>query len=301
MKKYIMILTARPDSHASMRFREAARERKIGLKAVDPKKALLEIGTDGVSIRSAGRLFPAPVAVIPRLGPGNYENGIAMLDHLEASGVAVANNGDAIFTAHDTFKSLLKLKKAGLNVPHTARILSIKDLRIARKLIPGPPWILKTFTGAMGIGTMLMHKVDELEAICATLWALGQPILMQEYLHSKDETIEDIRSLVIGNRVVGAIRRKATAGEFRANVHKGGVAEAVELSKVDMKLAMKAAKSIGLNIAGVDWIVTRDGPLVLEVNATPGFQGFESATGMDIAGEMIDFALHYQEQSFLIT
>jgi ribosomal protein S6--L-glutamate ligase len=290
-KKYILVLTARPDAHSTTRFREAARSRKIGLRALDPKKSMLEIGPDGVSIRSAGRLFAPPVAVLPRLGPGNYENGIAMLDHLEASGVPVCNSGPAIYVAHDTFKTLLVLRHAGLKVPRTARLLSLKDLKIARKLIPGPPWILKTFTGAMGIGTMLMNRVDQLEAVAATLWALGQPILMQEYLRSKDETIADIRSLVIGDRIFGAIRRRALSGEFRANVHRGGTPEAVELSGNESKIALKAARAIGLHIAGIDWIVTRDGPVLLEVNATPGFQGFEEATGKDAAGGIIDYAM----------
>lgn len=290
-KPYILILTSKPDTWSASRFREAARKRKVNIRTADPRRALLEISPDGISVRSTGRLFSPPLAVIPRLGPGNYENGVAMLNHLEASGVPVCNSGKAIDIARDTFSTLLRLKNAGLNIPRTVRLLSLKDLKIARKLIPGPSWIMKTFTGAMGIGTMLVTEVDQLEAVAATLWALGQPILLQEYLRSDDETSSDIRSLVVGGKVLGAIRRYATEGEFRANVHRGGTPEGVNLTVTETRLALKAAKTIGLDIAGVDWMATGDGPVLLEVNATPGFRGFETATGIDAAGAMLDFAI----------
>lgn len=287
---YIMVLTSRTDTWSMTRLRKAAGERGIRIRTADPKRSLLEIGSERFSVRTAGRRPSLPVSVLPRLGPGNYEHGIAMLDHLEASGVPVCNSGQAINLARDTFRALTTLKKAGLNVPRTARLLSLKDLRLSRKLIPGPPWILKTFTGAMGIGTMLVHEVDQLEAIAATLWALGQPILLQEFIQSDDDPAADIRALVIGGNVTGAIRRHAPEGEFRANVHRGGTPESVDLTPKEKKIATKAARTIGLGIAGVDWIVTRNGPVILEVNATPGFKGFESATGIDAAGAMIEYA-----------
>lgn len=201
----------------------------------------------------------------------------------------MANNRSGFELARDTFRCLLKLHHSGIRVPQTARLVSLKDLEIARKHIPGPPWILKTFTGAMGIGTMLILKEDQLEAICATLWALKQPVLIQEFLKSVDASIADVRALVVDDRVLGTIKRRARPGEFRANIHRGGRPEAFEPSRADRKLALKAAKSVGLAIAGIDWIVTDAGPVVLEVNATPGFKGFEEATGIDAAGAMVQF------------
>jgi ribosomal protein S6--L-glutamate ligase len=252
---------------------------------------MLVSGPDSDSIRFHSRRIARPLAVLPRPGPGNYEDALMVLAHYESIGVPVCNSSQSIALARDTYLSLLEFRKAGLRIPRTARLLSIKDLRIAYKLIPGPPWILKTFTGAMGIGTMLVWQKDQLEAVGATLWALGQPILMQEYIRTPDEHSTDIRTLVIGGKVIGAIRRSAAVGEFRANVHRGGVPEAFRLKRDQKELALTATKAIGLDIAGIDWIETRDGAVVMEANATPGFQGFESATGMDVAAAIIDFAV----------
>jgi ribosomal protein S6--L-glutamate ligase len=213
-----------------------------------------------------------------------------MLGHLEQSGVQSCNSSDAINTARDTLRTLTILKNAGLSVPRTARLLSIKDLRLAQKSIPGPPWILKTFTGAMGIGTMRVMAPDQLEAVAATIWALRQPILLQEFIPSADRTAADMRALVVDGKIIGAIRRRAARGEFRANVHRGGKPEPVLISRKDADLALKAARAMRLGITGVDWIESERGPVFLEVNATPGFKGFESATGIDAAGAMIDYA-----------
>lgn len=288
---YILLLTAKPSGWGAKRLREASRERKIHLRAADPSKTMLEISATDLPVRIAHRKIRMPLAVIPRPGPGNYENLLAILAQFEAAGVPVCNSSDSIRLAHDTYLSLLKLKAAGINVPATARILSVQDLKTARKIIPGPPWILKTFTGSMGIGTMLMNAVDQLEAVAATLWALGQPILMQEYIGSREKRSADTRTLVIGRNVIGAIRRSAMPGEYRANVHRGGTPEEIDIPKWEVKLALKAADAIGLDITGVDWIETKSGPVILEVNATPGFQGFEEATGIDVAKEIIDYAL----------
>lgn len=252
---------------------------------------MLEAGTETDSIRFHARRIAKPVAVLPRPGPGNYEHSLMVIAHFESVGVPVCNSSRSIALARDTYLSLLEFKSAGLPIPRTARLLSIKDLRIACRLIPGPPWILKTFTGAMGIGTMLVGQKDQLEAVAATLWALGQPILMQEFVKTPDKRSTDIRAIVIGGKVIGAIRRSASSGEFRANVHRGGVPESVRLTRERKKIALDGARAIGLDIAGIDWIETEDGPVVMEANATPGFQGFEAATGIDVAAAMIDFAM----------
>ena len=289
-KPYILLLTSRPDGWPATRLRAASKALSVPLRTANPANACLEIDGHELRVRYLGRILPTPSVVIPRLGPGNYENGFAMLEHYESMGVPVCNSRESIEKARDTVSSLLLLHVKGINVPKTARLLSIKDITTSRKFIPGPPWVLKTFTGAMGIGTMMVNAVDQLEAVAATIWALKEPILMQEYVRSDDNSVSDIRTLVIGGEVVGAIRRIAHVGEFRSNVHKGATTEGIELSKREISLAKKAANALGLEIAGVDWINTKDGPVVLEVNATPGFQGFERATGKDIAKEIIRYA-----------
>lgn len=288
---YILHLTARPNGWGAKRFRETAKKRGIKIRTADPSRAMLEIGRHEGTFRVNGRKLARPGCVLPRFGPGNYENGLALLSHLEAMGIPVCNTSRAISIARDTYITLLELSKAGLNVPKTARILSIKDLRIGMKSIPGPPWILKTFTGAMGIGSMLLRERDQLEAISATLWALKQPILLQEFITPIGGRTTDIRTLVVGGKILGAIRRSAASGEFRSNVHRGGIPEEVLLSGNEQKLALKAARVVGLDIAGIDWLETGDGPVILEVNATPGFQGFETATGIDVADAIIRFSV----------
>jgi ribosomal protein S6--L-glutamate ligase len=289
-KPYILLITTRPQGWASQRFRAAAKQRRLAIRTADPANALLELGPGGIRIRLDGRKIPLPASVIPRLGPGNYENGFALLEHFEAAGIPLCSRRAGIEAAHDTLRTLILLQTASLNVPHTARLISIKDLKIAQKIIPGPPWILKTFTGAMGIGTMLITKPDQLEALAATFWALKQPVLLQEFVRSVDDSIADIRALVVDGKVLGAIRRSARPGEFRANVHRGGTPQTINLGRSDKKIAIRAARAVGLGIAGIDWIFTSKGPVVLEVNATPGFKGFETATGIDVAGAMIDYA-----------
>ena len=287
---YILHLTARPQGWGAMRLREASKKLGVRIRTADPSRAMLVTGPEGGDFRINSRRLQRPGCVLPRFGPGNYENGLALLSHLEAMGIPVCNSSRAISIARDTYETLLALGSTGLLVPKTARILSIKDLQIAMKIIPGPPWILKTFTGAMGIGSMLIHQKDQLEAIGATLWALKQPILLQEYIKPDGDRISDIRTLVIGGKILGAVRRSAAAGEFRTNVHRGGTPDTITLLKKEQNLAMKAVRAAGLSIAGIDWLETSRGPVFLEVNATPGFQGFEQATGIDVARAMISYA-----------
>jgi len=287
---YILILTARPDGWGTVRLRETAKKRRIKIRTADPSKAMLEVSDGPLPVRFHSRQLSDPSVVIPRPGPGNYENGLMVLAQYEAKGIPVCNSSGSIALAHDTFLSLLKLRQAGIKVPRTMRLLSIKDLKVARKLIGKPPWILKTFTGSMGIGTMLIHETDQLEALAATLWALKQPILLQEFFTSDSATISDVRTLIVGKRILGTIRRTAAVGEFRTNVHRGGSPTPIDLAATERRLAMKAATAIGLDIVGVDWIETENGPVVLEVNATPGFQGFEAATGIDVAKEIVEYA-----------
>lgn len=288
---YILLLTSRPDGWPAVRLRSAARELDVPLRTANPDLMCLEIISGNLRVRYAGRLLPEPAVVLPRLGPGNYDTGLPALEHFESMGIPVINRAASTALARDTYSSLLALSRSGLKVPSTARMLSIKDLVKARKIIPGPPWILKTFTGTMGIGTMKVNAVDQLEAVAATIWALNQPILMQEFLHSSTHDYTDTRAFIVGGRVIGAIQRHAGTGEYRANIHKGATSEQVRLSYSQKEFALKAAGAIGLDIAGVDWIDTDDGPVVLEVNATPGFQGFEQSTGIDVARDIIIFAV----------
>jgi ribosomal protein S6--L-glutamate ligase len=289
-KPYILLVTSRPDGWPSRRLRDSARKLRFSLKTINPSNVSLEIDSGEFRLRNMTRLFPMPNVVIPRLGPGNYETGLPLVRQFESAGIPVINSADSIALARETFSTLQILAKNGINTPRTAYLLSMKDLKNIRKFIPGPPWIVKTFTGAMGIGTMRADAVDQLEAISATIWATRNPILVQEFLETGSNAHSDTRAFVINGKVVASMTRTAKKGEFRANVHMGGASESKKLSMDEKSIAVKAALAVGLDVAGVDWIESNGKKYVLEVNATPGFQGLEEATGVDIGRKIISFA-----------
>jgi ribosomal protein S6--L-glutamate ligase len=165
------------------------------------------------------------------------------------------------------------------------------EVPLAMETIGGPPCIIKLLRGTQGVGVMIANTMAEAEGMLDTLWTLGQEILLQELV--EESRGKDVRALVIGDRVVAAMRRRARAGDFRSNIHRGGEAEPVELPREFAEAAVKATRVIGLEVAGVDMLEARTGPKILEVNSSPGFEGLEAATGLDIAGPYVRHAIEY--------
>jgi len=220
-------------------------------------------------------------AVLPRIGASITSYGLAVVNQFEMMGVPVANTSLSISRSRDKLRCLQLLASHGIDIPRTVMARDRTGLEQAVDQIGGLPAIIKLIQGTQGVGVMIAHTIEEIQTILDTFWNLGQEILLQEFIAESKGA--DIRALVVGDRVVGAMRRKAKAGEFRSNIHRGGQGMVVELTAEYERTAVKAAKVMGLEIAGVDMLESSTGPKIMEVNSSPGFEGLEAATGLDIA------------------
>src|ERR1051326_1435869 len=226
--------------------------------------------------------------VVPRIGTTVTEVGCAVVNQFEVMGVPVVNTSQAILRARDKLLSLQLLTRANVDLPRTAVIRSTEDLDEAIEQVGGIPCVLKLLKGTQGIGVMLAESRQGLESVLQAFWSLDHIVLLQEFI--AESKGKDVRAFVVGDHVVGAMRRSAKIGEFRSNIHRGGTGRPVKLSKQDEQGVLEATRALGLQVAGVDYLESRDGAKVIEVNASPGFQGLEEATGADIAGTIVRYA-----------
>ena len=230
---------------------------------------------------------------VPRIGASVTAIGLSVVRHLEAMGIPVINSAAAIARSRDKLAGLQQLAAAGVRIPRTVLARGGGDVRDLVSQVGGLPAILKLTQGTQGVGVMIAHSAAEVESILGTLWDLGQEILLQEFV--AESRGRDVRALVVGDRVVGAMRREAPRGEFRSNLHRGGFGTAIQLPPEYAETAVRAAKVIGLEVAGVDLLESNEGPKIVELNSSPGFEGLERATGLDIAGEIVGFAAQVAE------
>src|SRR5882672_10102173 len=210
-------------------------------------------------------------AAVPRIGASVTAAGLAVVRQLEALGVPVVNGAAGIANSRDKLRALQLLAQAGVDMPRTVLARGGGDIKELVAHVGGLPAILKLIQGTQGVGVMIAHSEAEVESILSTFWDLGQEILLQEFI--AESRGRDVRALVVGDRVAGAMRREARSGEFRSNLHRGGEGSA-----------------LGLDVAGVDLLEAEAGPKVMEVNSSPGFEGLERATGLDIAGAIVEYA-----------
>ena len=208
-------------------------------------------------------------------------------------GVPCLNGAVAIARSRDKLRAMQLLTKKDIDVPITVCARTPKDLDLMLELVGGTPVIVKLQQGTQGIGVMIAETRQAVSSLLETLWGMGQEIIVQQYI--AESKGRDVRALVVGDRVVGAVRRKARKGEFRANIHRGGEGRPIRLSEAFAQTAVKAAKVLGLEVAGVDLLEGKDGPLVMELNSSPGFEGLERATGKDIAGAIVDHGVTYAQ------
>ena len=277
--------------YTTRRLLQAARGEGHQASVLDPLDLFMELGAGSPALfhgGSARRLAPIDVA-FPRIGAAVTEYGLAVIQQLEIMRIPVVNRTRAIALARDKMRCLQVLSHAGLPVPRTAMIRHPRQVAQALAQVGGPPVVLKLIQGSQGIGVILLESVDAVESVLDTLWSLGQVILIQEFV--SESRGRDLRALVLGGRVVVAMRRQARAGEFRANIHRGGTGTIVDLPEETREVASRAARIVGLEVAGVDLLEGAHGPQVMEVNSSPGFQGLEAATGLDVAGEIVRHGL----------
>jgi ribosomal protein S6--L-glutamate ligase len=224
-------------------------------------------------------------AVIPRIGASATFYGTAVVRQFEMMGVLAIPGSQAIAQSRDKLSALQLLAREGIGLPVTGMAHSTRDTEGLLSQVGGTPVVIKLLEGTQGVGVVLAETKKAAESVIATLRQLDADILVQEFV--KESKGEDIRAFVVGNRVVAAMRRKAPPGEFRSNLHRGGTAEEAKLEPGERKIAVRAAKTLGLAVAGVDLLRSNHGPVVLEVNSSPGLEGIETSTGVDIAGRII--------------
>jgi len=286
----ILILSRKPTLYSTRRLVEAAREQGSEPSVVDPLACWLVCGRkDPAVYHGAGGQRIADVdVIIPRIGPGATEHVLSVVNQFDVMGVPVVNMAYAIGRSRDKLRSLQFLSRHDVDIPKTVMVRHPEQMAHAVRLVGGPPVVLKLPRGTQGVGVMLAETEAAVEAILHTVWSLGHDILVQEFI--RESRGRDIRALVVGDRIVAAMRRVAPPGEFRSNIHRGGVGSAIELPEDYQRVAVEAARIMGLHVAGVDMLESLGGPKVVEINSSPGFEGLERATGVDVAGAIVRYA-----------
>ena len=274
--------------YSTKRIRDTARKRGHQVLVFNPLKCQLNLMSYQHSIYYSGRKVKPPDVIIPRIGTTLTNYGISVVRQFELLGSRVINDADSISRSRDKMRALQILADKGIHIPKTVMARNPNQLVRALQLTDGPPIILKLIEGTQGIGVILSETKQSFESTLDTLWNLGQDILIQQFV--SESRGKDIRAFVVGDRVVAAMKREAAAEEFRANIHRGGTGTAVKLTSVQEETALKAAKVLGLEIAGVDFFDIPGEPIVIELNSSPSLQGIEKATGVDVAEEIIKYA-----------
>jgi ribosomal protein S6--L-glutamate ligase len=284
------ILSRAPKSYSTQRMRAAAVERGHDVKVLNTLRFAIDLSQDEPDLQFRGRPLSTYDAVLPRIGNSITYFGTAVVRQFEQMDVFTPNTANGISTARDKLRATQVLSRHGIGMPATAFVRNRADVRPAIEHVGGAPVVIKLLEGTQGIGVILAPQVKVAEAIIETLHSTNQNVLIQQFI--AESRGRDIRALVVGDRVVAAMRRTAEGDEFRSNVHRGGSVEAVDLSPEYVRTAVRSAQIMGLRVAGVDMLEGNDGPLVMEVNSSPGLQGIESATKLDIAGAIIDYISH---------
>lgn len=283
----IAVLSRNSKLYSTHRLKEAGEKRGHQVDIIDTLHCYMDITSSSPAIRYKGKELPQYDAVIPRIGASITFYGTATVRQFEMMGTFSINESVAISRSRDKLRSLQLFSRKGVGLPRTGFAHSPDSVKDLLKNIGGAPVVIKLLEGTQGIGVVLAESNKAAESIIEAFMGLKANILVQEYV--KEASGSDIRCLVIGERVVAAMKRTAQAGEFRSNLHRGGSAELIKLTKQERATAIKAAKIMGLNFCGVDILQSANGPVVMEVNSSPGLEGIETATKKDIADQVIDF------------
>ena len=282
----IGILSRGPELYSTKRLVEAVKARGHKVQIIDPLKCFMNINSVDNEIHYNERILKLD-AVIPRIGASISFYGTAMVRQFEMSGVYALNGSLAITRSRDKLRAHQILSRKKLGMPNTGFAHSTSSVDELIKVAGGAPLVIKLLEGAQGKGVILAETKKAAESVIDAFRGLDAHFLIQEFIEEADGT--DIRCFVIGEKVVASMIRKATDGDFRSNLHNGGVAEKVKITPGERKTAIAAAKAMGLDVAGVDLIRSKRGPLVLEVNSSPGLEGIELTSGKDIADLMVEY------------
>ena len=289
----IAILSRGPQNHSTSSLVEAAEKARHTANVCDPFGFYLQIGGNGQSIIYEGMPANQFDVVIPRLSAATARYGGEVVSHFEWIGIPVVNTAEAIAAARNKFSSLRILAQHGLPIPPSLTVGSATYLQDSAKDIGDYPYIIKPFYGTHGIGVMLLDTPTSLTSTVEAMCDLHRDYIIQSFI--AEAAGVDIRILVVGGNVVAAMKRSAVSGEFRANIHQGANGAKIKLTDEYKDIAIAAANALQLDIAGVDLMQTKNGPVILEVNQSPGFEELEAVSGVDIAKTMIEFAVNKAE------
>ncbi len=272
----IAILSRRKDLYSTRRLQEAAANRGHQAEIVDYLRCHMNITAEEPSMLYKNRQLEVFDAIIPRIGTSRTFYGAAVVRQFESIGTFTINSSLSITHSRDKLRALQLLSKKNIGLPITGFAHSLNDVDMLIKMVGGPPLVIKLIEGTQGVGVVLAETREAAYSVIQAFMGLNANIIIQEFIQEAQGA--DIRCFVIGDKVVAAIKRQAEAGEFRSNIHQGGIAQAIKPTRAERETAIKAAKIMGLKMAGVDMLRSHRGPLVMEVNSSPGLEGIETAT-----------------------
>jgi ribosomal protein S6--L-glutamate ligase len=283
----LAILSRAPRSYSTQRLRQAAFDRGHKVKVLNTLRFAIDLSGEDPDLHFRGKQLTEYDAVLPRIGASITYYGTAVVRQFEQMDVYTPNTASGITNSRDKLRANQILSRHDIAMPPTAFVRNRADVVPAIQRVGGAPVIIKLLEGTQGIGVILAPDIKVAEAIIETLHSTRHNVLIQKFI--KESKGRDIRALVVGDRVVAAMRRTAQGEDFRSNVHRGGSVERVDLDPEYERTAVRAAQIMGLKVAGVDMLEGDEGPLVMEVNSSPGLQGIEEATKLDVAGAIIDY------------
>ena len=283
----IAILSQDGSLYSTRRLREAGEEQGHQMRIIPYLRCYMNITSSRPGIIFNGNPLENFDAIIPRIGASRTFYGTAVVRQFEVMGVFSCNESQAISRSRDKLRCLQILAKEGIGLPITGFAHATQDIDGLIETVGGAPLVIKLLEGTQGIGVVLAETYQAAKSVIEAFRGLDANILVQEYI--KEAGGADLRCFVIGGKVIAAMKRQGVKGEFRSNLHRGGKAEKIQLSEEEEATALRAAKAMGLNVAGVDLLRSNHGPVLMEVNSSPGLEGIEKATGIDVAGEVINY------------
>jgi ribosomal protein S6--L-glutamate ligase len=283
----IAILSRNSRLYSTRRLVEAARERGHTAVVIDTLRCYMNMATARPSMHYKGEEIDDVDAVIPRIGASITFYGSAVVRQFEMMGVYAVNESVAISRSRDKLRSMQLLARRDIGMPITGFAHSPDDIPDLIDMVGGAPLVVKLLEGTQGIGVVLAETRKAAESVIEAFLGIDVDIMVQEFIAESKGT--DVRCFIVGDKVVAAMQRTGKPGEFRSNLHRGGTAELAKITPTERRMAVRAARAMGLNVAGVDLIRSNHGPLVLEVNSSPGLEGIEAASGKDVAGAIIAF------------
>ncbi|WP_171232439.1 30S ribosomal protein S6--L-glutamate ligase [Ruegeria sp. HKCCA4812] len=284
--KFVM-LARNPELYSHRRLKEAAEQRGHELDIVNTLRCYMNIASRRPEVYYDGKKLGRYDAVIPRIGASVTFYGLAVLRQFEIMGVFPLNESVAIGRSRDKLRSMQLMARDGIGLPVTTFAHDPKQTDEVLKLAGDAPLVVKLLEGTQGIGVVLADSNRSAKSVVEAFRGAKVNIMVQEFIKEAGGT--DIRALVVGGRVIAAMQRKGAEGEFRSNLHRGGSAQPIKISPEERSVAVRAAKTMGLNVCGVDMLRANHGAVVMEVNSSPGLEGVEKATGIDVAGKIIEF------------